>query len=170
MAIFTNYKYGSIIQPGNLFTLTNIPSQIYIHSYNLTHYPLPNKHILSEQYTINIYIRFCNLIHNSLSQKLIKISFFLSNIPLTYQQDSLTFLILSQTCLGLALWSSNYDPLVWDPPSVIVANVLYNATTYYTRNVTVYDSQMNLQGEIFLTLGECEWTVVSFFFIVKDNF
>ncbi|XP_069979300.1 metalloreductase STEAP3-like [Penaeus vannamei] len=57
------------------------------------------------------------------------------------------------TCLGVALWSSNYDPLVWDPPSVIVANVLYNATAYYTRNVTIHDSKMNLQGEIFLTLG-----------------
>ncbi|XP_068209748.1 metalloreductase STEAP4-like [Palaemon carinicauda] len=57
------------------------------------------------------------------------------------------------TCLGLAVWSGRYDPLVWEPPTVISTLVKYNETSFVTKNVTVLNSAMTLQGELFLTFG-----------------
>ncbi|XP_066950367.1 metalloreductase STEAP4-like [Macrobrachium rosenbergii] len=57
------------------------------------------------------------------------------------------------TCLGLAVWSGRYDPLVWEPPTIISAKVKHNETSYVTRNVTVLNSAMTLRGELFLTFG-----------------
>ncbi|XP_042862224.1 metalloreductase STEAP4-like [Penaeus japonicus] len=66
---------------------------------------------------------------------------------------SMLFLAAIHTCLGLAVWSSRYDGLVWEKPLVLSANVMVNATTFVTKNVTVHDSLMSLQGELFLTFG-----------------
>ncbi|XP_071521978.1 metalloreductase STEAP3-like isoform X2 [Panulirus ornatus] len=57
------------------------------------------------------------------------------------------------TCLGLAVWSGGYDALVWEPPTVISASVRVNDTAFITREVTIHNSMMSFQGELFLTFG-----------------
>ncbi|KAK3865212.1 hypothetical protein Pcinc_029172 [Petrolisthes cinctipes] len=57
------------------------------------------------------------------------------------------------TCLGVAIWSGHYDPLVWEPPTFISAQVKINTTSYVTMDVPVQNTKMSLQGELFLTFG-----------------
>ncbi|CAL4132321.1 unnamed protein product, partial [Meganyctiphanes norvegica] len=57
------------------------------------------------------------------------------------------------TILGTAVWSSKYDPLIWDKPTVIKTMVKFNSSSFTEKEVVVQNSLMNLQGELFITFG-----------------
>ncbi|XP_042212282.1 metalloreductase STEAP4-like [Homarus americanus] len=63
------------------------------------------------------------------------------------------WLSVVHTCLGLAIWSGDYDALVWEPATVISVDVKVNSTSFVTREITIHNSKMSLQGELFLTMG-----------------
>ncbi|MPC55992.1 Metalloreductase STEAP3 [Portunus trituberculatus] len=65
---------------------------------------------------------------------------------------SLLFMV-RQMCLGVAVWSGTYDPLVWEPPFVASLDVRVNSTTLVTQEIPIYSNRMSLRGELFLTFG-----------------
>ena len=56
-------------------------------------------------------------------------------------------------CLGVAVWSGTYDPLVWEPPFLASVDVRVNSTTLVTQEIPIYSNRMSLRGELFLTFG-----------------
>ncbi|XP_063862013.1 metalloreductase STEAP4-like [Scylla paramamosain] len=56
-------------------------------------------------------------------------------------------------CLGVAVWSGTYDPLVWEPPFIASVDVRVNSTTLVTQEIPIYSNRMSLRGELFLTFG-----------------
>ncbi|KAF2359017.1 Ferric reductase transmembrane component-like domain [Trinorchestia longiramus] len=57
------------------------------------------------------------------------------------------------TILGASVWSSHYDKLVFEKPTVALIAVRYNDTATAERSVTLHDSRMTWQGELFMTTG-----------------